>query len=215
MQDAKDDTIDLRMPEDPDQCPDVIFYLVEKKSGFDTSDNTISYLRFAWKDLLKKGFDSPPKWYTFKSSPVLHKMGEEDFPGTILLGLRAGRKDDKPKYGVPATARPFLNIDASNEDPLEKIQHENSNLGKEPSVSMSVSSSQAPLIPARQKKHSQPPKKLGAAETMGQLQVTVVNAQNVPAMDRGGTSDPYVEVTVNGTTQKTSAQKRIIKTNME
>ena len=209
--DAKDDTIDLRMPEDPDQCPDVIFYLVEKKSGFDTSDNVISYLRFSWKDLLKKGFASPPQWYTFKASEVLHKMGEEDFPGTILMGLRAGLKEDKPKYGVAVTARPFLNVD-SNEDPLEQIQRNNSGL-EEPSKSAtrSVSGSQDPLIPTRKRSQGRHPSKLGAAETMGQLQVTVVNAQNVPAMDRGGNSDPYVEVTVNGSTQKTSVQKDTLK----
>eukprot|EP01084_Bolivina_argentea_P175228 303497_1 len=46
---------------------------------------------------------------------------------------------------------------------------------------------------------------------MGQLQVTVVNASNVPAMDRSGTSDPYVEVIVNNQTQKTSVQKDTLK----
>eukprot|EP01084_Bolivina_argentea_P085310 154177_1 len=46
--DNNQDTIDLRMPKDIKQCPDVIFYLIEKKTGFDTSDNCISYLRFSW-----------------------------------------------------------------------------------------------------------------------------------------------------------------------
>merc|ERR1712244_155272 len=179
--DSKEDTIDLRMPQDPEQCPDVIFYLIEKKTGFDTSDNVISYLRFKWTDLLKLGFTTPPEWYTFKSSPVLHKMGEEDFPGTILLGIRAGLKEDKPKYGVPAPARPFLNIDASeNVDPLAQLQKREK---QEMSVSKSVSNSQEPLIPTKQggdtltRKRSQArhPSKLSAAETMGQLQVTVVN----------------------------------------
>jgi len=205
--DSREESIDLRFPAEPDQCPDVIFYLIEKHSGFDVKDNVISYLRFSWPELLKLGFHTPPKWYTFKASPVLHKMDEEDFPGTILLGLRAGLKEDKPTE-VPPTARPFLNISGGGaSDPLDDIHNEKD---REPSVSLSASAGGAeekPLLTPRRKRTA----KLSAGETMGQLQVTVVNAQNVPAMDRGGTSDPYVEVTVNGNTQKSSVQKDTLK----
>eukprot|EP01084_Bolivina_argentea_P085311 154179_1 len=117
--DNNQDTIDLRMPKDIKQCPDVIFYLIEKKTGFDTSDNCISYLRFSWNKLINLGFNTPPKWYTFKSSSVLHKMGEYDFPGTILLGIRAGLKDDKPHH-VSLLARPFLNINSKQEQQQQK-----------------------------------------------------------------------------------------------
>ena len=53
--------------------------------------------------------------------------------------------------------------------------------------------------------------KLSAGETMGQLQLTIVNARNVSAMHRGGTSDPYVEVSVNAKTQTSSVQKDALK----
>ena len=144
--DSREESIDLRFP--AEQCPDVIFYLVEKHSGFDFKNNVISYLRFSWPELLALGFSTPPKWYTFKLSPVLHKMGEEDFPGTILLGLRAGA------------------------DPLEELQKEKAKEERELSVSASMSASGAedkPLLTPRRKRTA----KLSAGETMGQLQVTV------------------------------------------
>eukprot|EP00485_Elphidium_margaritaceum_P004276 CAMPEP_0202695866 /NCGR_PEP_ID=MMETSP1385-20130828/9321_1 /ASSEMBLY_ACC=CAM_ASM_000861 /TAXON_ID=933848 /ORGANISM="Elphidium margaritaceum" /LENGTH=1764 /DNA_ID=CAMNT_0049351945 /DNA_START=35 /DNA_END=5329 /DNA_ORIENTATION=- len=226
---AKEDTIDLRMPDDVNQCPDVIFYLIEKKSGFDTTDNVISYLRFKWKDLVGKnykkeggGFSSPPQWYQFKPSEVLQKLDEETFPGTILMGIRAGLQAKKPKDGVPPSARPFLNM-ADESDPLMDIYEEHKN--EEASISssktktivtsVSMSGGDSALDPLlstpRAQKRSVSSGKLTAAETMGKLDVTVVNAQNVPPMDRDGTSDPYVEVTVNGHSQKTSVQKGSLK----
>ena len=121
------DTIELRMPKDPEECPDVIFYLIEKAGGFDVKNQVVSYLRFKWRDLLKMGFTTPPKWYTFKASPVLSDLSEEDFPGTILMGIRAGLREDMPKEVQPE-ARPFLTVDASdNKDPLEEIHNELNN----------------------------------------------------------------------------------------
>eukprot|EP01084_Bolivina_argentea_P058606 107015_1 len=46
-------------------------------------------------------------------------------------------------------------------------------------------------------------------KTTEQLQITIVNAQNVPAMD-SGRSDSFVEIAVNGQTQKTSVQKNTL-----
>eukprot|EP01084_Bolivina_argentea_P085307 154172_1 len=156
--DNNQDTIDLRMPKDIKQCPDVIFYLIEKKTGFDTSDNCISYLRFSWNKLINLGFNTPPKWYTFKSSSVLHKMGEYDFPGTILLGIRAGLKDDKPHH-VSLLARPSLNLNSKQEEEKKEQQ---------PLIINTLNTNNN--IINREE------------TTMGQLQVTVVNASNLPSM---------------------------------
>ena len=99
--DPKDDTIDLRMPEDAAQCPDVIFYIVKRNSGFFATDNIISYLRFSWSELIEKETSFLPKYYQFKSSDVLHELNEKDDPGVILLSLRAGLKEDKHKWNFP------------------------------------------------------------------------------------------------------------------
>merc|ERR1719474_1737488 len=203
--DPKEDTIELNMPKDPTECPDVIFYLIEKAGGFEAKNQVVSYLRFKWNDLVKHGFIKPPQWYTFKASPVLSDLSEEDFPGTILMGIRAGLKENKPRE-VDQRARPFLTIDASgNKDPLEEVHNEVEEMKASERLKLAVEEKLNPSPRGRTVKQ------LTAGEIMGELQVTVVNAQGVPTMDRGGKADPYVEVTVNGKTQKTSVQKDTLK----
>lgn len=199
------------MPRDPDECPEVFFYLIEKSSGFEVKNQVVSYLRFKWRSLLKLGFITPPKWHTFKASPVLSNLTEEDFPGTILMGIRAGLREDKPRE-VPSSARPFLTVDASGtKDPLEEVHleiEEEKTKGAEMARKRAAHRAQMADAPVPIKRTVG---QLTAGEIMGELQVTVVNAQGVPSMDRGGSSDPYVEVTVNGKTQKTSVQKDSLK----
>jgi len=78
--DAKDDTIDLRMPADPEQCPDVIFYLVEKKHGFDTSDNVISYLHSNGKICSSLASVLRPNGTTLRHRRCWRKWERRTFP---------------------------------------------------------------------------------------------------------------------------------------
>ena len=164
--DAKEDTINLRMPQEAKQCPDVFFYVVKKSSGLFAKDHVISYLRFSWSELIEKDASFLPQYYQFKSSDVLHKKTEADNPGSILLGLRAALKQDKHKWKAP------------------EIQENTSLL---PVHSLQRRPVRIPFLP-------------------GQLRVTVVRAQNVPQMYRHSWIMPYVEIEVNGRTQRTSIQ---------
>jgi hypothetical protein len=144
----------------------------------------VSYRRYSWKQLMAGGFASPPSWVPFKQTPIFKTLTDKEFPGTILMGMRLGLADDKPP-AVPTVARPFLNI-TGFDDPLDE---EDGGDDIERSRSGGLTSSSA------------------VVETIGKLIVTVVKADNVPSVDRDGTSDPYVTVSCNGKEQKTSVKK--------
>jgi len=209
--DSKTDTIDLRMPADPKQCPAVYFYLIEKKKGFDTSDNIISYLRFEWEDLLKYGFTKPPEWYEFKPQDMFTKLKDDETPGNILLGIRAGARKDKPPYGVPPVARPFLNIQGGGDELTEvfKMKSEQA-MGIKPKRSNTKSSNELTAPPTPNRSASPSVGKLTDAQTMGKLIVTFVNGTKFPSADRNGKSDCFCVIECNGKDYKTAVKKETL-----
>ena len=107
---ASQNGIEIELPCDATQCPDVIMYLIKQNSQFtngkkkDThnnndnnnsnhndDDNIISYIKFKFIDFIKFGFDNPPKWYQFGKCGNSRHMYSD-----ILLGIRAGNGLNKP-----------------------------------------------------------------------------------------------------------------------
>ena len=70
----------------------------------------IGYKRMTWEYLLNLGTTTPPQWYEFESSDVLTKLTYDEYPGTVLLGLRAGPM-------VEITRNQLLGIDANSKVP--------------------------------------------------------------------------------------------------
>ncbi|ETO16331.1 hypothetical protein RFI_21021, partial [Reticulomyxa filosa] len=186
-------TITLSLPKDPHQCPDVIFYLTKKKEGLQaiaSSVEYISYRRFTWNELVKLGFASPPHWYEFSASDVLHQLKDDEFPGTVLLGIRCGT-DIENVGTVSAKARPFVSIGSGTDtNPLDELLPDD--------LFSDFADSTATLVSTT------------GVESMGKLTVTVVQATDIPSVDSNGKADPYVKVLIHDTLFQTPTQKNTL-----
>ena len=107
---------------------------------------------------------------------LLHtKVEEEEFPGSISMGIRAGARQDRPSAGVHVTARQFLNIDTTQSE-LEIALDDGS---LPPGGGISGTCARDDLLAIAGTRGSGmfvAPQQLGDSQIMGQLIVTVVNA---------------------------------------
>ena len=164
----KEEYIELRMPEDVLQCPDVCLYIVRRSSR--NSEKYISYLKFKWSDLVNKYYINlckAPEWYHFKPMILSENASIVDNnTGDVLLGMRVCKPKDRPAAGTGLPkqneVRPFLT---------------------------SYSDTTTATL---------------------ELTVTIVNARNVPAMNKDGTSCPLVAIKMNDITKETSIQKNTL-----
>ena len=132
---------------------------------------------------------------------------EKQFADGISTSIRAGTRQDGPGADgpgadAPATARSLLSIDQTQQPELD-IPLNGGPLAAD-SALMALVHLQMIYAWTRGSGVSVVPQQLIDAQMMGQLTVAVVNACNLPIVDRDGACDPYVEITVNGVTQNRS-----------
>lgn len=82
---------DMKFPVDKKQLPDVCIYITK---GEGNSRQPICFQRFKAKDLLDGMFKVPPKWIFMKEDKVLDALMDGEFPGTVLVRLGFGLKED-------------------------------------------------------------------------------------------------------------------------
>ncbi|RHY35089.1 hypothetical protein DYB32_000418 [Aphanomyces invadans] len=81
----------LILPADVTQIPDIFVYLCKGKAdGKLQGRKQISYRRFKAKDLLEEGMGKDPAWVALKEDPSVDALGDDVFPGNILLNLGFG-----------------------------------------------------------------------------------------------------------------------------
>ena len=86
---------EMNYPKDADQIPDVFVYLVRDKQA-------ICFARFPAKELMYDkdgayvGFPAKPepKWINFEEDKSLDALNSGTYPGSLLIALSFGRKDD-------------------------------------------------------------------------------------------------------------------------
>jgi len=180
---GKKDSSELlfKSPEDPTQVPDVFVYLRRKKYR-------ISYCRFRFASLLDGGWNTPPKWFLMKEDKALNKLGDDEFPGLLYMGLRAGLASSVPPE-VSRIARPVIR--AGIEQKVEEKKQD-----------LKVASPQ-PQSPAQSPVRSPEP-----VSRVGDMKITVIQAKGLPAADRNGFSDPYVVLQLGKVKHKTAVVKK-------
>ncbi|EQC29478.1 hypothetical protein SDRG_12726 [Saprolegnia diclina VS20] len=85
------ETDNLVFPSDPDQIPDVFVYLCKGAVGDKMNPRKqIAYKRYKAKHLLDERMEKPPAWVTLKEDACVDALGDEVFPGNVLLALAMG-----------------------------------------------------------------------------------------------------------------------------
>jgi hypothetical protein len=155
-------------PKDLRQVPDIFVYLAVKAKR-------VSFVRFNFEELVKKGWRNPPQWTILQEDPALDALDEDEFPGALLFSIRAGAFKDAPAV-VAREARP-LSYDSPDE--FEEIE-----------TKVEVSPG---LPPAKSIGSPNPPRPISK---IGTLMLTIVEAVNLPAMDSNGFSDPFCKIKI-------------------
>jgi hypothetical protein len=148
----------------------------------------ICYSRISFKDLISLGFDSSPKWLEFKHDRSTRALEKGTFPGMILLGLRCGFLKDLPSR-ISSVSRPSLDSTFSPNIEQKNMPLEENKLEDE------IDSKTQPK-----------------SEELGQLDIEIVQAKDILAVDKmSSSSDPYVKVTIGSKSVKT---KHILKVSL-
>jgi hypothetical protein len=157
-------------PKDLRQVPDVFVYLAHKQKR-------VSFVRFNFEELVKKGWRTPPEWVVLQEDPALDALDEDEFPGALLFGIRAGAVKDAP----PSIAREARPLAYDSPDEYEEVETKiEINPGLPPAKSVPSPASPVPKPVAK----------------IGTLMLTIVEAVNLPAMDSNGFSDPYCKIKI-------------------
>jgi hypothetical protein len=179
----KSDNLLLSLPQDIDQVPDVFVYLTRKTMK---RTQRISYYRFPFKQLVGKGWKASPVWIPMKEDRILDKLESHEFPGLLLIGLRAGTADAIPPI-VSSLARPF------KEDAYLRLSVADvSCIPEDSKTSETELSESRPSVPI---------------SDVGSCKITVVRAKDLPIAD-STSSDPYVLVSTGSQKFKTSIKKK-------
>eukprot|EP00808_Paulinella_micropora_P000520 g82182.t1 len=218
-------SIEVELPNDPKQVPDVFVYLVVSTNVGNAlgtaTGKRICYYRVSMAELVKKGWEVAPSWQLLTEDPVLNKLDNGEFPGTLLFGLRAGLANTAPDPNKPDIKwRPLLYYDADEEDDeVSQFEEEEEDEEAEESSNMSRASpkNQAKAVSADKDKEKQEDNDKEKDEakletirpTSGKLLVTIKQAEHIPAKD-STTSDPYVKFTVGRTVHKTKVLKKTL-----
>eukprot|EP00475_Leptophrys_vorax_P037442 TRINITY_DN645_c0_g2_i1.p1 TRINITY_DN645_c0_g2~~TRINITY_DN645_c0_g2_i1.p1 ORF type:complete len:1187 (+),score=417.34 TRINITY_DN645_c0_g2_i1:114-3674(+) len=181
--------MEVELPEDPEQCPDIFFYLRSSK-------HNISYYRISFAEAVRAGWGAPPQWLRMKEDKSLDNLGDDEYPGEFLVGLRVGLKSTVPPV-VPATARPLLEKGVTLKDLVAQSAAEPA----EPSVktaggirTLTMKTSEMKTGEIDDTLLLSPSNKSTA---FGNLKVTIVSARGLPALDKmTKSSDPYCKIYV-------------------
>lgn len=195
-------TMNFRYPQDLDQVPDCFVYLMR--------DNLpICYKRFTFRELIEQGQHVPPAWHDLIEDPVLDFLSEGVLPGSLLFGIRAVAKSNYKK--ITKICRPLLypGEDLKLPSPISDILDED-----ETAAMTSLERKQTEVKQLQQQLNVQDEEKKAVAETntsrVGSLYIRVVKAAKVEAMDRCGTSDPYVTIRHGKEKFQTSVKKKTL-----
>jgi hypothetical protein len=161
-------------PQDITQVPDVFIYVIYKKEK-------ICYYRSSFADLFQNGFETPPKWISFKQEISKNHFESSAFPGTLLIGLRTGLFHQLPAK-ISTVSRPTVSLSSQKaEIASPKFDLETDEKTSAPTTDIEF----------------------------GNLDIEVVQARDILAVDKmSSSSDPYVKLTLGSKTVKT---KHILK----
>ena len=181
---------------DLNQVPDVFITLCKENT-------IICYYRIKFKDLINKQQHHAPEWVDFKEEKANDILNGGVLPGSILIGLRAIEKSKYQK--LTPICRPLLHLDQNLSLPIpEKIQEikeekERINMIVENKLNEGIDE----ILPTLERTNT-------TNNRCGTLTVTVLHIKNLEAMDRNGTSDPFVTIRVGSTLHKTSIIKKTL-----
>ncbi|KAH7491166.1 Dysferlin [Phytophthora ramorum] len=91
------DIVDVELPEDLNQVPDVFVHLVRQTMN---ESRCICFARFNAKDLFCQDSEAlktiaPPHWVVLNEDKVLDELEDHDFTGNVLMNLRLEDADQK------------------------------------------------------------------------------------------------------------------------
>jgi len=227
-QGAKRDYIILKMLENPEQCCDVLFYLVSEK------DKRISWYRKKWVDIINKGWNAEPGWLTMNEESTVVTLREDEFPGNLLVGIRGGplehhKFNGKQWVGMPKLvsprSRPFLHLASGGDDNYFASETLRSTIGgyasdQSPTLhstihgyndTASVYSERSTYAPTRSEvsrfEHRDTDRSDCACKiTTGELRIKILSGSNLPhelGEDGKASVNPYVTITAQqGSNQK-------------
>jgi hypothetical protein len=204
--------LSMALPRDSSQSPDIFFYLVHE-------NDRICYARMNFHELRSRGWGSAPQWIYLKEDKLFDKLADDVFPGAVLLGLRVGPGKDVPQTVLPS-ARPLLApITSINPDELKSEGKEIPPALQEQEVPSPTGSPTGPG-PAgadlKEEKSAPPTLVEEESETasksheIGNFTVEVVQAKELPALDKNSKSDPYVKITVGSKSWKTKTKVCVV-----
>ncbi|MES1914224.1 MAG: hypothetical protein MHM6MM_006322, partial [Cercozoa sp. M6MM] len=146
----------------------------------------VCYWRRSFQQVLEQGWDAAPQWHMLKEDRALDELDDNVMPGALLFSLRAGVLSTMPSR-PSALARPF-----ASKMPDMPAEASEASFDEETSlISPSVSNSSGAL-------------------RLGVLHVEAINGTQLPAADRGGTSDPFLVFKIGNEKRKTSVCKKTL-----
>ncbi|RHY24406.1 hypothetical protein DYB25_000601 [Aphanomyces astaci] len=80
----------LILPADATQIPDIFVYLCKGKAD---GRKQVSYRRYKATELLEQAMGNDPSWVSLKEDPSVDALGDDVFPGNILMNLGFGTDD--------------------------------------------------------------------------------------------------------------------------
>ena len=171
--DSQSDSVGpLTLPCDLEQCPDVFLYLCSA-----SSHKTVSYLRMPFKAIVDAKWTNGPSWFNLKEDKAIDALNDHVFPGSLLLTINGGAIEEMPPNGgYTLQNRPFAAIHGGDADDEQQTDVR----------VRGISESTGPRQSAAD----------GPVPTIGNLTVYVQQAQNLPAMDSNGKSDPFVKLKI-------------------
>jgi len=197
------------LPADPEQCSDVFVYLCCTPK-LQKGTVRYSFIRFPMTALKKRGFSVPPVWHIFTECKALDYLSKLEFPGSVLFSLRVGLLADAPAQ-PDERSRPLLydNVDYASLGSTEFSESESelpTDTKTGPEGVERAPSSTAPMERQVTKRYDE-----ASISKVGTLKVTLIEGTNLPAMDRGGTSDPYCKLKIQ---PHASVKSKVIKKNL-
>ncbi|RLN21310.1 hypothetical protein BBJ28_00020174, partial [Nothophytophthora sp. Chile5] len=91
------DVVDMDLPADLDQVPDIFVYLIRQTMN---ESRCICFARYSAKDLFcqdpeKLSRIAPPQWVVLSEDKVLDELKDHDFTGNVLMNLRLEEAEQK------------------------------------------------------------------------------------------------------------------------
>lgn len=173
----------LYLQKDLNQVPDLFVYLCNQK-------RRISFCRIPFKEIVQQHWLCHPKWWNLKEDKATDFLNEDVFPGALMFSVRGGLTATAPE--VPLySSRPFKSGSVSDQD----IARLNRRISTRPRMSRGTRhpDETTPLM-ALMDDDEGDNEPAAQVPTVGKLQLWMYQAQDLPAMDSNGTSDPFATI---------------------